>query len=421
MALRRTWCKLIPQGKLTNAYCAAVAVWMGVCLLPGFVVGDVFEQIDAKAQDMARQPFEPLETQLPPALSQLDYDDYRKIELIREKALWWNDSTQPFRLQFFHRGYIYPHRVNINLIEDGEIRPLPFNANDYRYHEGRPEGVEKLQGFVGFRVLYPLNELGKYDEVASFLGASYFRAVPRSGVYGASARALAIDIGVPERAEEFPRFREFWIEKPKADAKRLKIYAMLDSPAVVGAYMFELSPGTTIHVRASLYFRHGVTKLGLAPLTSMYYYGPNDKGQRIQRDHRPRVHDSDRLVIFEDSQTRVEPLQHPATPEVRRFAINNLEAFGLMQSLRHASDYQDVEARPELRPNVNVVVDRTPESPWEAGHVELLELPAQHEGIDNIGTYFVPAVPVNGGDHLLLQYRLDFMLQPLTYLETHHE
>lgn len=48
-------------------------------------------------------------------------------------------------------------------------------------------------------------------------------------------RAAAIDTALPS-GEEFPRFREFWIERPKPTDKRLTVYALLDSPRATGAY-----------------------------------------------------------------------------------------------------------------------------------------------------------------------------------------
>ena len=57
------------------------------------------------------------------------------------------------------------------------------------------------------------------DEVVVFLGASYFRAVGKGQVYGLSARGLAIDTAAPQ-GEEFPRFSEYWIERPQPNATR---------------------------------------------------------------------------------------------------------------------------------------------------------------------------------------------------------
>ena len=62
-------------------------------------------------------------------------------------------------------------------------------------------------------------------------------------VYGLSARGLAVDTAEPN-GEEFPRFTEFWIEKPKRGATTLTINALLNSPRTTGAYKFVIQPGT---------------------------------------------------------------------------------------------------------------------------------------------------------------------------------
>jgi periplasmic glucans biosynthesis protein len=51
--------------------------------------------------------------------------------------------------------------------------------------------------------------------------------------YGITTRGLAIDTGLSTR-EEFPLFREFWIEKPAEDAVEITVYALMDSPSVPG-------------------------------------------------------------------------------------------------------------------------------------------------------------------------------------------
>ena len=99
------------------------------------------------------------------------------------------------------------------------------------------------------------------------------------------------------RAEEFPAFREFWLRQPAPDEDELTVYALLESPSVTGAYEFVLTPGesTTMDVEARLFARRPVEKLGVAPMSSMFLYGPN----RIPMfdDYRPQVHDSDGLLM----------------------------------------------------------------------------------------------------------------------------
>src|SRR5690606_8309517 len=120
-------------------------------------------------------------------------------------------------------------------------------------------------GFAGLRVHYPLNTPAYKDELIVFLGASYFRALAAGTRYGLSARGLAVDT-VGGQGEEFPRFEAFWLVRPAPDARTLRLFALLDSPRVAGAYQFGVVPGaeTVVEVRARLYLREGVATLGLA-------------------------------------------------------------------------------------------------------------------------------------------------------------
>ena len=129
-----------------------------------------------------------------------------------------------------------------------------------------------------------------------FLGASYFRALGRDEVFGLSARGLAIDT-TESWGEEFPWFREFWIVRPEVKAKTITLYALLDSPRVAGAYRFVVEPGeqTRVDVECQLFLRAEVKKLGLAPLTSMFFHGENTVRPFV--DFRPEAHHSDGLRL----------------------------------------------------------------------------------------------------------------------------
>jgi len=144
-----------------------------------------------------------------------------------------------------------------------------------------------------------LNTFGSHERlpvVIVLAGASYFRAVAKNEVFGLSARGLAIDTGLPS-GEEFPYFKEFWLEKPAREAREMKVFALLDSQSLTGAYEFLVRPGerTLVDVKARLFERKKVTELGIAPLTSMFFYG--EEKPRPAEDWRPEVHDSDGLLI----------------------------------------------------------------------------------------------------------------------------
>ena len=316
----------------------------------------------------------------------LTYDRYRDIRFKPNEA-WWRGAKLPFELAFFHQGFYFDQPVRINEVVAGRVREIKFSPDLFDFGANKIDR-QKMQGlgFAGFRVHYPVNTPKYKDEVLVFLGASYFRAMGKGQVYGLSARALAVDTALIS-GEEFPRFVEFWIEQPAANARELTIYGLLDSKRVTGAYRFLLKPGveTVVDVKAQIFLRENVSKLGLAPLTSMFTFGENQRPRT--EDYRPEVHDSDGLLIQSGTGEWIwRPLTNPKRLLVTSFALDNPLGFGLMQRDRDFSRYEDLEARYERRPSAWV----EPKGKWGAGRVELVQIPSPDETNDNIVAYWVP-------------------------------
>ncbi len=292
------------------------------------------------------------------------------------------------------------------MIRDGIASPVPYTSALFDY--GRTKFDKPLPvnlGFAGFRLHYPLNSPKVFDEVVAFLGASYFRFLGRGQRYGMSARALAVEAGTPN--EEFPFFREFWIETPDPGAEQAAIYGLVDSPSVTGAYRFDLYPGveTAIEVSAMLFPRKSDVKFGLAPLTSMFFIGGND--HRFNDDYRFELHDSGGLLVHSGTGEWIwRPLRNPVKPDVSAFLNSNIRGFGLLQRDRDFGHYQDLDLAYETRPSYFV----EPRGNWGEGRVELVELPTDHEANDNIVTSFVPKAPLEPGKPFSYAYRLSATL-----------
>jgi len=278
--------------------------------------------------------------------------------------------------------------MKISEIVHGVAREVRFDPELFDYGKNTiDKAALRNIGFAGFRVHFALNTPKYKDEVLVFQGASYFRALGKDQRYGLSARGLAIDTGLAS-GEEFPRFTEFWIERPEPQAKELTIFALLDSESVAGAYRFVLRPGneTVTAVKARLFLRKNVARLGIAPLTSMYFFGENQP-RTAGRDYRPEVHDSDILLVQSGTGEWItRPLVNPKRLLVTSFALSNPLGFGLMQRDRQFEDYQDLEARYELRPSAWV----EPRGGWGKGRVELVQIPTPDETNDNIVAFWVP-------------------------------
>ncbi len=362
-----------------------------------------FEAVDRIARTVASKPYSRNTVALPKALKELSYDQTRDIRFDPSRAVWRAEEL-PFELQFFHLGgSFFDQPVRVHEIVAGQAREIPFDPADFNYGK---TGLDRAQmrrlGFAGFRVHYALNTPRYKDELLVFLGASYFRALGQGQRYGASARGLAVDTA--ERSgEEFPRFEQFWIVRPDRNAKELTIYALLDSRRLAGAYRFIVRPGaeTVTEVTARLHLREPGAKIGLAPLTSMYFHGENQRSP--VDDFRPEVHDSDGLSIHSSTgEWILRPLINPRRLLVTSFALTDPRGFGLVQRDRAFPSFEDLEARYELRPSVWV----EPIGTWGAGRVELVQIPTPDETNDNVAAYWVPQQAFAPGKVHEFRYRL---------------
>jgi periplasmic glucans biosynthesis protein len=379
-----------------------LVVLAAVVLLATEAHGFSFEDVAARASKLASSSYQKPAGALPKGLKALDYDQHRDIRFRPDRALW-RDTRLPFEIMFFHPGWFYEDYVTIHEITPEGLRTVRFDADAFDYGKNKIDREElKGLGFAGFRVHFPVNTPAYKDEVLVFLGASYFRGLGRGQRFGLSARGLAIDTA-ENSGEEFPRFVEFWIERPQAAAKELTIYALLDSPRAAGAYRFVLRPGVTtvLDVDARLFLRRNVAKLGLAPLTSMFLFGANQRSARD--DYRPRVHDSDGLSIQATATEWIwRPLVNPKRLLVTSFAMTNPRGFGLMQRERSFGDYEDLEARYDLRPSAWVEL----KGPWGPGRIELVQIPVPDETNDNIVAYWVPDFQPRAREALVFGYRV---------------
>ncbi|HBY41291.1 MAG TPA: glucan biosynthesis protein D, partial [Alteromonas sp.] len=320
-----------------------------------------------------------------------------------DSSLWRGEND--YEVQFFHPGFLYQQPVTVYTVgSDNQPVRLPFQRDAFNYDASAAPlaGVTKENnGYAGFRVHYPIKNQEYKDEFAVFLGASYFRLVGESHVYGISARGLAIDTGLPE-GEEFPHFTEFWLIEPK-DGEPITVYARLESPSVSGAYKFVITPGSesAMQVESWLFAREDVNKLGVAPFTSMFLYGENSS--KTPDDYRPEVHDSDGMLLHTQSGEQIwRPLTNPSQLQITSMRDAAPKGFGVLQRDTAFDNYLDSEANYHIRPGLWV----TPQQGFEAGRLELVEIPTNSETHDNIVAYWVPEAPFKAGEHRYFAYTL---------------
>lgn len=384
-----------------------------VAVLGGLLIGSIpleafafgFDDVARRAEELAQQGYSAPETAMPNELRELNYAEYAQIQYKRDRDVW-SGTGSPFTLSFFHEGMHYGSAIQLNSIDSqGDVHSFAYNPDDFTYGDlNISDGVKNSDdlGIAGLRINYAINDADRKDEVMVFLGASYFRAVGRGQVYGISGRGLAVDTGLPS-GEEFPRFKEMWVVEPSQESQYLTIFALLDSPSVTGAYRFVLRPGddTLVDVQSRLYLRRAVEKLGIAPLTSMYLYGPEQPSPTL--NYVPAIHDSNGLLINDEQNGWTwRPLVNPARLMMNRQETPELGGYGLMQRGHNFSDYQDLDARYDQRPSAWI----EPLNDWGPGSVELIQIPTDNETNDNIVSMWLPDGEHEPGTPLAFDYRM---------------
>ncbi|WP_188789376.1 glucan biosynthesis protein [Salipiger pallidus] len=367
----------------------------GMALGPGREFS--FEGLQDLAKALAEGEYFPMEVADADILEQVDYDYHNQIRYRADQTLWNDENRSP--VQFFFPGRYFREPVHIYALDDGIAREVPFSTELFDIPDDNPaRRLTQTEGFAGFRVQ---DEPGGNDWMA-FLGASYWRTSGYSGQFGLSVRGLALDTAIPDGPEEFPRFTRFWLDEHGTG--ELTAYALLESPSATGAYKISSlreERGVLQDVEAHVFLRSGVERLGLAPLTSMYWYGkPN---AHVAADWRPEVHDSDGLEIHMASGERIwRPLNNPPRTTANSFVAPGVKGFGLMQRERAFDEYQDDGVFYEKRASAWI----EPSYDWGDGAVTLIELRTDDEIHDNIVAMWTPDAGAERGAEHHFGYRL---------------
>jgi glucans biosynthesis protein len=366
-----------------------------------------FDALKKRARDMARAPYAPPPRPAPEVLAQIDYDAHGKIKFKTDLALW-ADGPSAFPVTFFHLGRYFQKPVRMHVVEAGMAREIIYDASYFDMPADSPaHRLPANSGFAGFRFQEARD--GKLDwrrnDWVAFLGASYFRAIGELYQYGLSARGLAVDVAVFGKSEEFPDFTHVYFETPQAGSDTVTVYTLLDGPSVAGAFRFEMRRTATVvmDIEKALFLRQDVSRFGISPLTSMYWYSEKSKPTAV--DWRPEIHDSDGLALWTGAGERIwRPLNNPPRIITSAFGDERPKGFGLLQRDRSFDHYLD-GVYYDRRPSLWV----EPRSDWGRGSVQLVEIPTDDEIHDNIVAMWVPSEPARAGQTFEFGYRLYWM------------
>ena len=365
-----------------------------------------FEALKEKARGMAKEAYRGPSRPAPEILEKIDYEAWGNIHFNDAYALY-AEGPNRFPVTFFHLGKFFKKAVDIHVVDNGQSREIIY---DQKYFDmpadsiarKLPEGV----GFAGFR-FQEAKDSTKFDwrknDWVAFLGASYFRAIGELHQYGLSARGVALDTAVADRDEEFPDFTQIYIGQQSGDS--VTVYALLEGPKIVGAVKFIMTrgDGVVMDIEQSYFLRGDISRFGIAPLTSMYWFSETAKPKAV--DWRPEVHDSDGLAMWTGWGERLwRPLNDPPHAMASAFSDISPKGFGLLQRDRVFDHYLDgvfYDRRPSLWVE--------PKGDWGKGAIHLVELATDDEIHDNIVVMWVPEKPATAGSEFTFAYKLHWL------------
>lgn len=360
------------------------------------------------ARDLASKPYVEPAKPNPDITRRIDYDAHGKIKYRTDHALY-GKTPGAYPITFMHVGQYFQKTVRMHALADGQAREIQYDQSlfDMPADSVARQLPSQPSAFAGFWIreakdqVTKLGDWQKREPFATFLGASYFRAIGEEGQVGMSARGVAL-FPQPGAAEEFPDFIAHWFEPAKADGEPVTVYSLLDGPSLSGAFKFLIrrTGGTLMDIEAEITPRRDVDRLGLAALTSMYWF--SETAKPFLMDWRPEVHDSDGLAMWTGAGERIwRPLNNPPRVMTSTFSDESPRGFGLLQRDRVFDHYLD-GVRYEDRPSTWI----EPVGDWGKGAVQLVELPTDDEIHDNVVAYWLPAQPAKAGATIAVAYKL---------------
>ncbi|WP_375464259.1 glucan biosynthesis protein [uncultured Methylobacterium sp.] len=368
------------------------------------------------ARALAKRPYAaPRTDDLPASLKALSREQYGAVRVKPGAAIWEGDDLG-FTLEPLHRGAIFTERVALFLVEDGRLRPVPYDPARFETGGFALPAFSEDPGFSGFRLRARFATGADLSDFAVFQGASFFRLVAAGQNFGINARALTLR-PADDRGEEFPLLRAVFIERPLERPPQapsaggpIVLHALIDSESASGALRMSLTPGTdasTAEITATVFARKDIDHLGLGGMQASYLFGPADR-RRVD-DARSAAFSADGLQIRNGAGEAIwRPVHNPDTLQISSFVDAGPKGFGLMQRARARDAFEDDVQHWERRPCLWL----EPGDDWGAGAVTLLEIPSDSEFNENVLAYWRPKAALAAGAETTFRYRQHWCWQP---------
>lgn len=361
----------------------------------------------AFARDLARQPFRPSPKDLPDFAASLNPEQFAAVRA-KPSGVVWGGENLGFAIEPLHRGFVFTAPMQIFLIEANAPRRLEYRVEDFEFGSIQPPPNVPDLAFSGFRVLQRRD--GALVDVATFQGASFFRARAPGQGFGVQARGLSVRTADP-RGEEFPVFKAVWIERPSLAENVLVVHALLDSESTVGLYRMAVRPGeaTIIDTEMTLLPRANADVIGIATMSAKSTSTPLDR--RRPDDIRPRIAEANGMCMLTGGNEWIwRPITNRTTLQISSFADENPKAFGFLQRDRDFDRYLDDDNHWERRPSLWI----EPLGDFGPGEFQLVEIPAENETNNNCVAFWRPRGGIAAGKEASWAYRQFWCWEPPT-------
>ena len=214
-----------------------------------------FEDVLKRAREIGTAPFEANPPPLPDALARLDFDSWRDIRFRRDRALLgrraarsaWRCSISA-TLHPARDGQRHPRRHR----DAGALCGEPVRLRPQQDRQAAA-AEPRLRGLPAALPAEPTRACSTRWRPSSARAISACSAAASA----TASRPAGSRSGPARRREEFPFFREFWVEAPGPLAERVTIYALLDGAVRHGRLPLRPLPGaeTVMEVSATLFPR----------------------------------------------------------------------------------------------------------------------------------------------------------------------
>jgi Periplasmic glucans biosynthesis protein len=348
-----------------------------------------FDDVDALAKKLAAEKYLPPETAAPDLLNSLSFDQWLDFSYDFDPYDRWKTAKTSLYPRFHTPGYVFSQIAKMNIVTRDDVEGLEFSPELFSTDDKDLAGkiCTPNMGFAGFTLCPVPPKAG--NSSPGIMAASHFQFCAKNARFGPFARPVTLNAALPS-GELFSHFREFWLCEPGDDSEGFTVYALMDSPALTGAFEMVITTGSAqvVDVRSTFYTRQGTAspaKIGLAPISAMYLYSEIEGGGRA--DYRPEIHNADGLLAVSDKGEWLwTPLKNPQRLAISSASLNNPRGFGLIQRDNNFDHYQDLKNRYDRASSLWV----EPVGEWGPGKLELMEIPSAKDYHSNIMAYWTP-------------------------------